>query len=107
MFARALYKCCVVLYCICIVKCHVNCYLFQLQFESWNLMLCFSSLDVNCIYPVSILLTDGQSLCDYNIGPDTKIHLVVRRPETDSDVLSTARIGSSTVLWDQTRDILS
>ena len=59
------------------------------------------------ILSIHISLTDGQSLCDYNIGPDTKIHLVVRRPETDSDVLSTARIGSSTVLWDQTRTFLA
>lgn len=52
-------------------------------------------------------LADGQNLGDYNIGPDTKIHLVVRRPDTESDVLSTSRIGSSTVLWDQTRTLLA
>ncbi|KAJ8046385.1 Ubiquitin-like protein 4A [Holothuria leucospilota] len=51
-------------------------------------------------------LADGQCLCDYNIGPGTKIHLVVRRPEFDADSLSPACLGRSTVLWDKLQEML-
>ncbi len=51
-------------------------------------------------------LSDGQCLGDYNIGPDTKIHLVIRRPEVSLDLTSTSRIGSGTALWDALKTLL-
>ncbi|XP_033114720.1 ubiquitin-like protein 4A [Anneissia japonica] len=48
-------------------------------------------------------LSDGSALNDYNIGPNTKIHLVVRKPETECDPLHTSRIGTNTEFWEKLR----
>ena len=50
--------------------------------------------------------TDGQCLGDYNIGPDTKIHLVIRRPDASEELTSPSRIGKSTALWEELRKLL-
>ena len=50
--------------------------------------------------------TDGQCLGDYNIGPDTKIHLVIRRPDISEDLTNTSKIGRSTALWDELKTFL-
>lgn len=52
-------------------------------------------------------LADGQSLDFYKIGPGTKIHLVVRRPEPDPDPTSVNALGSCTALWDHLSTILA
>ncbi|XP_071961196.1 ubiquitin-like protein 4A-B [Antedon mediterranea] len=51
-------------------------------------------------------LSDGSALNDYNIGPNTKIHLVVRKPESENDPLSTSKIGTSTEFWEKLRSKL-
>ncbi|XP_022103940.1 ubiquitin-like protein 4A-B [Acanthaster planci] len=51
-------------------------------------------------------LSDGQCLCDYNIGPDTKIHLVIRRPDASEDLTSPSRIGKGTALWEELQKLL-
>ncbi|XP_072176538.1 ubiquitin-like protein 4A [Diadema setosum] len=52
-------------------------------------------------------LADGQSLDFYKIGPGTKIHLVVRRPEPETSQVSVSRIGNSTALWDELKTLLA
>lgn len=52
-------------------------------------------------------LADGQSLDFYKIGPGTKIHLVVRRPEIDADPTSVNTLGNCTALWDHVSTILA
>ena len=60
------------------------------------------------LFSENVLLeyTDALCLGDYNIGPDTKIHLVVRRPEASEDLTSTSRIGKSSALWDELNSLL-
>ncbi|XP_077986247.1 ubiquitin-like protein 4A [Glandiceps talaboti] len=55
-------------------------------------------------------LADGQSLSDYNIGPGTKIHLVIRRSESEPPAISTKtapQTTNTTVLWDELKPILN
>ena len=57
-----------------------------------------------------LYLTDGQSLSDYNIGPGTKIHLVIRRSESEPPAISTKtapQTTNTTVLWDEVKPILN
>ncbi|XP_013773809.1 ubiquitin-like protein 4A-B isoform X2 [Limulus polyphemus] len=46
-------------------------------------------------------LSDGSSLCDYNIVEGNKLHLFVRKEEKDASSMS-----QSTVLWDELENFL-
>ncbi|XP_070557662.1 ubiquitin-like protein 4A [Ptychodera flava] len=52
-------------------------------------------------------LADGQSLGDYNIGPGTKLHLVVKRSQDEKSGNFQKIPPQTTALWDQLKPVLS
>ncbi|XP_035677460.1 ubiquitin-like protein 4A [Branchiostoma floridae] len=51
-------------------------------------------------------LADSQSLGDYNIGPDAKIHLMVRKVEKQQSSTDSTDRKDTTFLWDETKKLL-
>ncbi|CAH1265037.1 ubiquitin-like protein 4A [Branchiostoma lanceolatum] len=51
-------------------------------------------------------LSDSQCLGDYNIGPDAKVHLMVRKVEKQQSSTDSTDRKDTTILWDETKKLL-